>query len=356
MLTTGHPAPVASRARGRGFSLIELMIAMTLSLILLAGAVTIFVGSRATYETTDRLSRIQENGRFALDSIVRDLRSAGYVGCSRNAPLSNLLEAPDDMQWDFELAAYGLDAQGDSWAPALDSKLGIEPSADSDLLIVRMPRGDFEPVRIVEGSLLTATTDDIPTEDTATPSLFQVGDIVQISDCNARAIFQVTSNAAGVIGHVKGGEDSEYNLPGNATDDLGYAFTDTAELVALESAVYFIAPTPDPESATSANTSLFRLASGRGDPEELASGVENMQLLFGELDGGEIIYRRADEIDNWQNVQTVRIALLVRSTAQYGTEVDRGTYELLDTNVQAPGDRYLRQVFTTTVGIRNNPT
>ena len=75
------PARVA-RSGARGFSLTELMVAMTLSLILLGGVIAVFSSARTTYETTDRLSRIQESGRFALDSMVTDLRATGFIGCS----------------------------------------------------------------------------------------------------------------------------------------------------------------------------------------------------------------------------------------------------------------------------------
>src|SRR5690606_32670244 len=60
----------ARRSRGSrlrsavlGFSVVELMVAMAISLLLLAGVVAIFSSSRSSYETTTRLSRIQENGR-----------------------------------------------------------------------------------------------------------------------------------------------------------------------------------------------------------------------------------------------------------------------------------------------------
>lgn len=338
----------------RGFSLIELMIAMALSLVILGGAIAIFLSSRATYETTDRLSRIQDNGRFALDSIVRDLRSAGYAGCSRLAPLSNQLTKPDDLQWNFEFGVQGLDGRGDGWAPALDRNAGIAPNADSDVLVARVPVGEFEPVRVVTGSLMSSTTEDIITEDKA--SLIRLGDIVQISDCNARSIFQVTSVNAGVIGHAEADAEPGLNRPGNATNDLGYAYTDAAELVTLESVVYYIAATPDDERDGAPSTSLFRRTSGGGPGQVLAHGVENMQLLFGERIGGVLDYRRADEVNDWSHVETVRIALLVRSTSEYGTDRDSRSYELLDSKVTAPNDRHLRQVFTTTVSVRNNPS
>jgi len=51
----------------RGFSIVELMVAVAISLLLLTGVVAIFVSSKTSYETNERFSRIEENGRFALD-------------------------------------------------------------------------------------------------------------------------------------------------------------------------------------------------------------------------------------------------------------------------------------------------
>lgn len=362
--TDGKRRTQCASKRSGGFSLIELMVAMTLGVILLSGVLAMFVSSRSTHETTDRLSRVQDNGRFALDSIVRDVRAAGYLGCSRRGSMTSSLGSPDNLQWNFSQPLQGYDAQAGVWFPALNTdvltttlpdKTGLPkngtPTPGSDVLVVHMPRGDFvEPVRAVEGMLMTATTDNIKTEDTA-ETFLRAGDIVQISDCIARSVFQVTDNDGGVIKHGKV-PSSDKNLPGNTTADLGWAYTDTAELIALQSAVYYISQA----TSVAAGTSLWRRSSGIGAPEELVQGVENMQFRFGVPNGSNFEYRRADEIANWSQVKTVRIALLVRSTSQYGTEVDSRPYDLLGTTITAPGDRHLRQVFTTTVGIRNEPS
>lgn len=342
-----------------GFSLVELMVALALSLILLAGVLAIFASSRTTYETTDRLSRIQENGRFALDSIVRDLRSAGYLGCSRNAAFTNRLNEPTHVFRNFAFAVQGFDAQGTDWAPALDAVAITEPdeTSESDVLVIRRPRGDFEPVRVLEYSFMKLETDDISIENVV-PALIKEGDVVQISDCNARSIFQVTANNGGTIKHVEiaAAEDEDEETgdqPGNSSGNLGYAFTDAAELVPVHSIVYYLRDGTTP----GAGTSLWRRLSNSGVAEELVEGVENMQVAYGVAVGDTIEYRKADAVGDWANVRTVRIALLVKSLSEYGTDTDQADYQLLDTpvgkKVSDPGDRRLRQVFTTTVNIRN---
>jgi len=61
-----------------GLSIIELMIASTLSLILMTGVVQIFVSTKQAYSTTDNISRAQESGRFAIDVLSRYTRIGGY--------------------------------------------------------------------------------------------------------------------------------------------------------------------------------------------------------------------------------------------------------------------------------------
>jgi type II secretory pathway component PulJ len=61
-----------------GFSLVELMVALVLSLFLIGGAITTFTAARTTTAETETLSRAQENIRFASDYLIRDLRNAGF--------------------------------------------------------------------------------------------------------------------------------------------------------------------------------------------------------------------------------------------------------------------------------------
>ena len=63
----------------RGFSIVELMIALLLGLILLGGVIQVFLSSRQTHSANEAMSRMQENGRFALEFIARSARLAGYM-------------------------------------------------------------------------------------------------------------------------------------------------------------------------------------------------------------------------------------------------------------------------------------
>jgi type IV pilus assembly protein PilW len=77
----------------RGFSLIELMVAMTASLILLVGVGQIYLGTSATSRAQEGLSRVQENARFATDALARQIRMAGHTGCARSSEVETTVMA-----------------------------------------------------------------------------------------------------------------------------------------------------------------------------------------------------------------------------------------------------------------------
>lgn len=67
-----------SRHKQKGLSLVELMVALALGMVLMAGFVQVFMSVRSTYAVNEASSRMQENGRFALEFISQHARMAGY--------------------------------------------------------------------------------------------------------------------------------------------------------------------------------------------------------------------------------------------------------------------------------------
>src|SRR5262249_26872502 len=75
------------RARTQlGLTLVELMITMVISLAVLAAISYAYLGTRGAYRTNEGIARVQESGRFALDSIARDLRRTSFLGCGSPSP------------------------------------------------------------------------------------------------------------------------------------------------------------------------------------------------------------------------------------------------------------------------------
>lgn len=76
--------------RQMGLSLIELMVAMLISLILLGGVLQVFLSSKDMYRTNTAVARVQEAGRFATEFIAFDVRQAGYKGECLSEPSTHL--------------------------------------------------------------------------------------------------------------------------------------------------------------------------------------------------------------------------------------------------------------------------
>lgn len=90
--------------RQYGFTIIELMTALTVGLLLTAGAAQIYLSSKQTFRFGDNLSRLSEEGQFALDLMARDIRLAGFRNVTniRNlpAPLPNAITGVEGLGLD----------------------------------------------------------------------------------------------------------------------------------------------------------------------------------------------------------------------------------------------------------------
>jgi type IV pilus assembly protein PilW len=69
------------RQSQKGLSLIELMIAITLSIFITAAMISLFVNSKQNYRLNENMSRLQENARFAMSFLARDIRMSDYRTC-----------------------------------------------------------------------------------------------------------------------------------------------------------------------------------------------------------------------------------------------------------------------------------
>lgn len=327
-----------------GFSVVELMVAVTLSLILLGGVVAMFANSRKAYETTDKVSLIQETGQFALDQISRDIRAAGYVGCAR-APtyISSSLNNSASMIWNFlDGPVRGFQSSGaGAWTPALDASV-TNAASGSDVLVLRIPAREAQPLRVT--TAMSNGQDNIQVENVS--GGLKAGDVALAYSCEAQAYFQVTSFSGGTITHT-----TAAGTPGNATDNISYAFRENAEVIPVQTVIYYVRASQNIPGLNS----LWR-KSGANAAEELVEGVEQMQLQFGvDTTGDSVVdqYRTANNVTNWANVYSITAALLVRSLESYGNDLDNREYQLLDVNVPAAADRHLRQAFVVTANLRN---
>src|SRR5690242_20294249 len=66
--------------RQQGLSMVEMMIALTIGLIILAAMTSVFVNSSHSQMAAQNTGQQIENGRYALDALTQDLHLAGYYG------------------------------------------------------------------------------------------------------------------------------------------------------------------------------------------------------------------------------------------------------------------------------------
>lgn len=179
----------------RGFSLVELMVAMTLSLLLMGGVIQVFLGSKQTYLVNEALSRMQENARFALDRINEDLSASGYMGCndsrgtdlSGNLLLVNALTNQTAEAYNFAFPLTGTDNVG----PNNSDRISIRRAVTSSGVPLAAP--------------MTSPTATLLLDDThPNYASLQQYQTLAVSDCNSTSIFMITNDpttSSGVIRH-----------------------------------------------------------------------------------------------------------------------------------------------------------
>lgn len=344
-----------SLRRSRGFSLVELMVALTLSLLLMAGALSILYSSKVTYSENERIARLQESGRTVVELMLRDTRPAGYLGCSRPVvgdEFSNGLNSSASVQWNYKDPVAGFEATGATWSPALDATATPSATAGSDVLLVRTTR-QGEPIFRTNAPIINATS-AIPVDRDPGTSV-PVNTPMVISDCEGSSVFNATgftAAAAGPLGESRATISHAMGGPAgtNVSDSLTRGFTIGALVMPMKPVAYYVSP-----SVGGVGPALWQHVANDA-PQELIEGVENIQVQFGiDTDNDLLVnqYVTADLVTDWSQVIAVTVAVLVRSPEEDGLEVDSRVYTLLDKQLGPFNDRRQRSVFTTTVVLRN---
>lgn len=331
--------PAAARVKSPrfqlGITLIELMVAMVIGLILTAGVIQIFVGSQQTYRFQESLSRVQESGRYAAEAISRDLRGSDFRGCAGANP-GNVTDLVGDGDSDFLAGAgaiVGFQHDG-GWGDLAAAVTAEDPATDSDIVRLQSTAGGSTDVSEKQSKGANLGVEDA--------SGFSQGDIVMATNCTDAVIFQIKNNPGG------GGGTGKDTLT-VAGEPAFYDTYNPTSVVKATVRYYFVA-----ESEVGTEPALYRMDSGE-DPEEMVRGVERMVAFFGEdTTGDERVdtYSRANGVSDWESVLSARVSLLVRGSEDNVTDESQ-TVSFPPGTDFTPGDRRLRQVFTTTIAIRN---
>lgn len=297
--------PIAGFTKCRGLSLIEMMVALTIGLILMAGLVTLQVGSKEAYVSTEQRGRLQENMRFGAEAIISSFRLMGYSGCRT-----------DDTQSLPDAALVGADGGG---------------SAPDEITIRH----------IGVSRLATYTSGNTFTIEH--PHRLRVGNTVIVESCSC-GVESVAITAIAINAPNAGTDTVTINrVPGATASAVGGRSCSGAAVREYVSRRYHI------QNNTLAVNGVEFVADGTDDR------VENMQLLFGEDTSGDNLpntYVTATAVSDWDKVVSVKLALLF-ATKAFGTELDTATYELLDQTIDPTDDLRQRRVTSVTVQLRN---
>jgi len=383
-----HQAPPYTPDSQSGLSLIELMVAMAIGVVLLTGLIQIFSASSAAFGAAEGASRVQENARFAMDFMKRDLRMAGNLGYLNErayiertsifnhavVPSTNVAAAPFALRIDFPLQAY--EFTGSAPGQAVDLTAGVTPAggsgaytptlptelnslagdaiAGSDIIVARFLGGELSADVQSLGGVGTLTLTD-PSD----AAFFEVGQMYGLSNRDKMSLFQIRGTGPTLNAGVGGLNASPWVG--------GEDYNSTAQR--YEYVVYYVGL-----DAASGEPSLrqrrfdpngISLLSG---PQTLVEGVESMQLVF----GADSIGARDDILDRyytaggingldadarlaWQRALNVRIGLLMRSARSGAAPRDAASppYRAGDTVINVPVDGRVRQVYESVVTIRN---
>lgn len=365
------------KSREQGFSLVELMVAIGLSLALGAAVISVFIGSRNAYQSTSGVGALADGGRFALDTIQESARSAGFLACNHATKLTSqviLNSMTSPFAYDFRYGVGGTESIGSS--PGNTVTLATAPTADSNT-------GDWSPT--LDSAFAPAVNQQIKGSDVlvfrssvarGTPSYvsadvangagsftvtqantLQAGSLAVISDCAKSIAFQISS--------VSGSSPSTVTLsgasgaPGNTSAALPFGFARGALVSALTTVVYYIGLGTDGYPALKRLEILNGQINGAQifTDEEIAPNIENMQVLYGVDTNGArsaSAYVTADQVTSWDSIVGVRVAVLSASPlGAVSKPTVANTFNLLGTTVKAPIDTRMRKVFDMTITLRN---
>lgn len=377
--------PQAQYPRQQGLSLVELMVALAISTLILIALVQVFVSSRLIYNTDEGVARLQENGRFAMEFLARDIRMAGNMGClgdldpsKINNYVANKTTSPvtDETRGGIEGFEFNGTSPGNTYPlpvlypptlvsntiPALIPALLSGAVGGSDVLVLRFMDGD-------DAKLAPPYTNGASVFVTQ-PNNIADNQILIATDCTRASIFQATGVSSGsgntTVTHAVGGN------PGNTCPQWGgpgcpgQDFREGGHLAQFSTMVYYIG------IGAYGGPSLVRRnwSTGTSRDDELVEGVENMQILYGvdsdsndDTNLGATLadrYMPANLVTDWTRVVSVRVALLVsgqisgKASGQSEKERDTATYSVAGVTLNPPtNDLHQRRVFTATVKIRN---
>jgi type IV pilus assembly protein PilW len=312
-----------------GFTLVEIMITMLLSLVLGIAIVTVFINNSHSFSQDDNVLRMQDDARYALQQVAFDLSMAGHY--------AELL-SPANVVQDASLA-IGTDcgpAAVNNWTylttqPATGESLSLTAVDNATGAQVVANHSCFDGAEILPGTDVVS----IKRVAGAESAVFRNG-----------GIYLRTNGTVGLL----------YRSPMAGAPTIPVAIPRTEW--EYRPSIYYIrqfANAPGDNIPT-----LCRKVLAGGGPtvttECIATGIENLQIEYGidtNSNGNPNAYVSAPTVAEMQSVVSARIFLLARTTDIDTRYANQKTFSLSNSPDYSPADTFHRRVFSTTVAIQN---
>ncbi len=243
-----------------GMMIIELMFALSISLVILAMLTTLYMATQKNHQIQAGLNRIQENARTAFQVMRADIQSAGYIGCAK-------------LTMDFPLTTY----QNFTITP--QNKI---TGTENEIVIRHAGQQSANLLTVSRDSTLTIT---------AKPH-FSANEMAIISDCKRAEIFS--------IDHVSENQGKQIIT---TQAPLHNRYTESAMVSHFEIHHYYVKPH---------KKSLFVTKNFQKN-SEVIEGVEALALMYDIEENGEIFTVTADQVSDWAKVMAVRVSLSLLS-------------------------------------------
>ena len=346
-----------------GLTLVELLIAMALSLILLGSLSQLFLANKTTHQLNNAVAHLQENARYAATLIAKDIRMAGFRGCASRDPqlawanhLANPTHAFSPIQgiagWETSMmdttpghytasqAGPVTDASVAGWitsdipTPYLDDNTFAV--AQSDIIRVWLTTG--EPVG---GNMVGSTFQ----ANTAVP--YAARDVILLTDCQ-RADLALVCSLSGKTADLACVDNQAFSLPNPDHGLQAYQYAGVVYYVGKRSK-----QAQNPPSLYRRVISKNALAE---TAQEVVEGIESLQIVYDENtaapSGIADRYVTADQVSDWQQVVSVQIEILARSIEPV-LSADEPQPVLFNGANFRTNDGYLRYPFSFSVALRN---
>ena len=292
----------AARGSQRGFTMVELMVALLLGLVLIGGVINVFLTSGQTMRLNQNLSRVHENARFGVEMFVREIREAGMVPCGSTLS-ANVLRTGSSGAWTvpwwastFDGLIRGFDDGQDSTAIKGFGASTADRVGGTDALLILRPSSDEADLRrLASHDPAENSFTDASVISTAVKSRYDSRPAL-VCDGKSAALLQigVASESLGEFDYRTGTYNCSMNL-GNVDASCATTtprtFDAGAQLTRWDPAFWYVGHN------SRGTKSLYRvgikLSSGavENDVQEMVPDVENMQIdyLTRNRDAGNVL-------------------------------------------------------------------